>query len=196
MVKDRRRWWNMLWSHSSFLTNQNPFWLFLCNFTQFLSGDDLFSALKVSWSFSNSNLGYLQHSSDSDCLPVPETLQSTSYSEPLPAVPNTTVHSFHPNTSPNTPFKGCSETSALSEDAPSHTSTVPDSTPPLGWNSALLHFSSQNSALLPFPNSTPLSLLELPWMWNSLCMYTQSQLEVHIVQGQCALSTDPECSWV
>ena len=56
-----------------------------------LSGDDLFSAPKTSRSFSNSDLGHLWHSSDSDCLPVPETLWSTSYSEPLPAVPNATA---------------------------------------------------------------------------------------------------------
>ena len=57
-----------------------------------MSGDDLFSAPKASWSFFNS---YLQHSLDSDCLPVLEMLWSTSYSEPLPAVPNTTAYSFH-----------------------------------------------------------------------------------------------------
>ena len=75
-----------------------------------------------------------------------------------------------------------------SGDTPSHTSAVPDSTPPLGRNSTPLRFSSQNSALLPFPNSAPpsswssalLSLLELPRMWNSLRMYTQSRLEVRI----------------
>ena len=44
----------------------------------------------------------------------------------------------------------------MSGDTPSHTSTAPDSTPPLGQNSAPLHFSSRNSAPLPFPNSTPL----------------------------------------
>ena len=61
---------------------------------------------------------------------------------------------------------------SVSGDTPSHTSAVPDSTPPLGQNSALLRFSSWNSAPLPFPNSAPpssrnsapLSLLELPWM--------------------------------
>ena len=70
-----------------------------------LSGDDLFSALKLSQSFANSNLGHLQHSLDSDCLPVLEMLQSTSYSKPLPAVPNTTTHSFHSNPLPDTPLK-------------------------------------------------------------------------------------------
>ena len=45
-------------------------------------------------------------------------------------------------------------------------------------------------------SSTPLSLLELLWMWNSLHMYTQGWLEVHVVWGQCTLSNDPECSWV
>ena len=61
---------------------------------QFLT-DDLFSAPKISWSFSNSDLRHLWHSSDSDCLPVLETLWSTSYSKPLPAVPNTTMCSFY-----------------------------------------------------------------------------------------------------
>ena len=28
MVEDGRMWWNMLWGHRSFLTNQKPFWLF------------------------------------------------------------------------------------------------------------------------------------------------------------------------
>ena len=42
----------------------------------------------------------------------------------------------------------------MSGDAPSHTSAVPDSTPPLG----------QNPAPLPFLNSALLSLLELPQM--------------------------------
>ena len=81
-----------------------------------LSGDNLFSAPKASRSFSNSNLGHLQHSSsDSDRLPVPETLQSTSYSEPLPAVPNTTTCSFHSDPSPDIPSEGCSKTSTSSE---------------------------------------------------------------------------------
>ena len=65
--------------------------------------------------------------------------------------------------------------SPVSGDTPSHTSAVPDSTPPLG----------QNSTPLPFPNSTLpsswssalLSLLELLLMWNSLRTYTQSRLE-------------------
>ena len=75
-----------------------------------LSGDNLFSAPKVSWSFSNSDLRHLWHSLDSDHLPVPETLWSSSYSEPLPAVPNTTTHSSHPSTSPNISSKGFSKT--------------------------------------------------------------------------------------
>ena len=83
--------------------------------TTFLSGDDLFSALKPSWSFSNSNLRHLWHSLDSDHLPVLETLWSTSYSEPLPAVPNTTVHPFHSDPLSDTPSKGCSETSTSSK---------------------------------------------------------------------------------
>ena len=70
-----------------------------------MSGDDMFSAPKASWSFSNSDLEHLQHSLDCNCLPVLEMLQSTSYSEPLPAVPNTTVHSSHSNHSPTPPLK-------------------------------------------------------------------------------------------
>ena len=80
-----------------------------------LSGDDLFSALKTSRSFSNSDLRHLRHSSDSDRLRVPETLQSTSHSKPFPTVPNTTVHSLHSNPSSNTPSEDCSETSTSSE---------------------------------------------------------------------------------
>ena len=76
-----------------------------------LSGDDLLSTPKLSWSFSNSDLGNLRHSSDSDHLPVPEMLWSTSYSTPLPAVPNVTTCSFHSNPLPNTPSEGCSESS-------------------------------------------------------------------------------------
>ena len=82
----------------------------------------------------------------------------------------------------------------LSEDTPSHTSAVLDSTLPLCWNSAPLPF--PNSALPSSWGSIPLSLPELLWMWNSLHTYTQGQLEVCIVQGQCALSNDPEHSWV
>ena len=78
-------------------------------------GDDLFSALKTSRSPSNSDLRYLWHSSDSDCLQVPETARSTSYSEPLPAVPNATACSFHSDPSPDTLSNGCSETSTSSE---------------------------------------------------------------------------------
>ena len=77
-----------------------------------LSGDDLFSTVKTSWSFSNSNLRHLRHSSDSNHLQVPETLWSTSYSESLPAVPNTTTRSLHSDPSSNTPSEDCSETSA------------------------------------------------------------------------------------
>ena len=80
-----------------------------------VSGDDLFSAPKASQSFSNSNLRHLQHSLDSNHLPVPEMLQSTSYSKPLLAVSNTTTCSFHPKASPDTPSKGCSKTSASSK---------------------------------------------------------------------------------
>ena len=91
-----------------------------------LSGDDLFSAPKLSQSFANSNLRYLQHPSDSDHLPVPKTFQSTSYSKPLPAFHNATVCSFHSNTSPDTPSEGCSGTSASSKGNPE---TSSDSAP-------------------------------------------------------------------
>ena len=50
----------------------------------------------------------------------------------------------------------------MSGDAPSHTSAVPDSTPPLGQNSTLLPF--LNSAPPSSWSSAPLSLLELLWM--------------------------------
>ena len=80
-----------------------------------VSGDNLFSALKTSWSFSNSDLGHLQHSLDSNCLQVLETLQSTSYSESLPAVPSTTTCSLHSNPLSDAPSKDCSETSASSK---------------------------------------------------------------------------------
>ena len=76
----------------------------------YLSRDDLFSAPKTSQSLSNSDLGHLWHSSDSNCLRVLETLWSTSYSKPLPAVPNATACSFHSD--------GCSETSTSSEGNP------------------------------------------------------------------------------
>ena len=94
-----------------------------------MSGDNLFSALKLSQSSANSNLGHLQHSSDSDHLQVPETLQSTSYSKPLPAVPNTTTCSFHSNLLPDTPSKGCSETSASSKSNPETSSDSAPSDP-------------------------------------------------------------------
>ena len=91
-----------------------------------MSGDDLFSAPKTSRSPSNSNFGYLWHSSDSDRLQVLETLWSTSYSKPLPAVPNATVRSFHSDPSPDTLSDGGSETSAFSE---GNLETSLDSTP-------------------------------------------------------------------
>ena len=80
-----------------------------------MSGDDLFSAPKTSQSFSNSDLGHLQHSSDSNRLQVPETLWSTSYSKPLPTVPNATACSLHSNPSSNTPSEDYSETSTSSK---------------------------------------------------------------------------------
>ena len=81
----------------------------------YLSGDDLFSTPKTSWSFSNSDLRHLWHSSDSDHLRVLETLWSTSDSEPLPAVPNTTARSLHSDPSSDTPSEDCSKTSASSK---------------------------------------------------------------------------------
>ena len=83
-----------------------------------MSGDDLFSAPKTSRSLSNSNLEYLWHSSDSDHLQVPEILWSTSYSKPLPAVPNATACSLHSDPLPDTPSDGCSKTSTSSKGNP------------------------------------------------------------------------------
>ena len=101
-----------------------------------MSGDNLFSTPKLSWSSANSDLRHLQHSLDSDHLRVPETLQSTSYSELLPAGPNATARSFHSNLSPDTPSKGCSKTSTYSESNPE---TSSDSVPS-NLNSALTFF--------------------------------------------------------
>ena len=89
----------------------------------FVSGDDLFSALKASQSFSNSDLRHLWHSLDSDCLPVPEKFWSSSYSKRLPAIPNTTTRSFHPSTSPNTSSEGNLEIS--SNTTPSNPNPTP-----------------------------------------------------------------------
>ena len=97
-----------------------------------LSGDNLFSTPKTSQSPSNSDLGYLWHSLDSNRLRVPETLQSTSYSKPLPAVPNTTAHSFHSDPSPDIPSDGCSETSASSKGNPETSSDSAPSYPKSG----------------------------------------------------------------
>ena len=83
-----------------------------------MSGDDLFSTLKTSQSPSNSDLRYLWHSSDSDHLQVLETLQSTSYSDPHPAVPNAPARSSHSDPSTDIPSNGRSETSASSEGNP------------------------------------------------------------------------------
>ena len=60
-------------------------------------------------------------------------LQSTSYSKPLPAVPNITACSFHSNPSSDTPSEDFSETSASSEGS---SETSSDSTPS-DLNSAL-----------------------------------------------------------
>ena len=97
------------------------------------SGDDLFSTPKPSRSFDNSDLRHLWHSSDSNHLPVPDMFQSSSYSEPLPAIHNTTMHSLHHSTSPNISFEGCSKTSAASEGnlkiSSDSTPSNPNSTP-------------------------------------------------------------------
>ena len=98
-----------------------------------MSGDDLFSTPKLSWSFANSDLRHLWHSLDSNHLQVLETLRSNSYSKPLPAVPNTTTCSFCSDPLPDTPSKGCSETSTSSK---GNLETSLDSAP-----------SDQNSAL-------------------------------------------------
>ena len=103
--------------------------------------DDLFSAPKLSWSFSNSDLRHLQHPSDSDHLQVLEMLHSTSYSKPLPAVPNATTRSFHSDPLPDTPSEGCSETSASSKGNPE---TSSDSAPS-NLNSALMFFGDSPS---------------------------------------------------
>ena len=97
--------------------------------SRLLSGDNLFSAPKLSQSSANSDLGHLRHFSDSDCLPVPEMLQRTSYSEPLPAAPNATMCSFHSNPSPDTPSEGCSKSSASSEGNPETSSDSAPSDP-------------------------------------------------------------------
>ena len=91
-----------------------------------LSGDEFFSTLKPSWSFANSDLRRLWHSLDSNRLPVPETLQSTSYPKSLPAVPNTTARSFHSDPLPSAPSEGHSETATSSK---GNLETSSDSTP-------------------------------------------------------------------
>ena len=101
-----------------------------------MSGDNPFSTLKTSQSFSNSNLRHLWHSLDSNRLPVPETCWSTSISEPLPTVPNTTVCSFYSNPSSDPPSEGCSETSTSSK---GNSETSSDSTPS-SLNSTLMFF--------------------------------------------------------
>ena len=89
--------------------------IWMCGELEVLSWDDLFSALKPSQSFSNSNLGHLQHSLDSNCLSVPDMFQSSSYSEPLLAIHNTTMCSLHHSTSPDISSEGCSKTSITSK---------------------------------------------------------------------------------
>ena len=70
-----------------------------------LSGDDMFSTLKASWSFFNSDLGHLWHSSNSDHLPVLETLWSTSYSKPFQQSPTLLCTTSTPTPHPSPPPK-------------------------------------------------------------------------------------------
>ena len=92
---------------------------------------------------------------------------------------------------------------SVSGDAPSHTSTVPDSTSPLGWNSTPLCFLSQNST--PISKLCSALKLELHSTYTSGVTVDVKWLTyVHpgSVRGLCsagsvhALSNDPECSWV
>ena len=125
-----------------------------------LSGDNLFSTPKTSRSFSNSNLGNLRHSLDSDHLRVPETLQSTSHSEPLPTVPNTTAHSLHSNPSSDTPSKDCSKTSTSSEGG---SETSSDSVPS-------------------DPNSAPTFLRDSPSRSRDKAAPTASDIKGHVIK--------------
>ena len=70
-----------------------------------VSGDDLFSALKTSPSFSNSDLGHLRHPLDSDHFQVPETLRSTSYSKPFQQSPTLLHAPSTPTPCPTPPLK-------------------------------------------------------------------------------------------
>ena len=105
-----------------------------------LLGDNLLFTPKVSQSFSNSDLWHLQSSPNSDLPPVPETLWSSSYSEPLPAISNAAMCPFHPNTSANTSSEGSSKTPTSSEgnsdtssnSAPSNPTSAPMSLDALG----------------------------------------------------------------
>ena len=127
-----------------------------------MSGDDLFSAPKASQSFSNSDLRHLWHSLDSNLLPVPETLWSTSISKPLPAVPNTTIHSYS-NPLSDTPSKGCSETSTSSK---GNSETSLDSTP-----------SS--------PNSTPMFFGDSLSYGRNRVAPTASNIKSHVIEVIC-----------
>ena len=75
--------------------------------------------------FPTPTLGHLRHSLDSNCLSVPETLQSSSYSESLLAIPNTTTCSFYPSTSPDISSEACSKTSTSTNSAPSNPNSTP-----------------------------------------------------------------------
>ena len=128
-----------------------------------MSGDDLFSTPKTSWSFSNSDLGHLQHSLDSNCLQVPETLRSTSYSEPLPAIPNTTACSLHSDPSSDTPSEDCSETSTSSEGS---SETSSDSVPS-------------------DPNSAPMFLGDSPSHSRDKVAPVASDIKGHVIKVIC-----------
>ena len=125
-----------------------------------MSGDDLFSALKTSRSFSNSDLGHLRHSLDSDRLRVPETLRSTSHSEPLPTVPNTTACSPYSTPLSNTPSEDCSETSTSSEGS---SETSSDSVPS-------------------DPNSAPTFLRNSPSRSRDKAVPVASDIKGHVVK--------------
>ena len=120
-----------------------------------VSGNDLFFTPKTFRSLSNSDLGHLQHSLDSNRLRVPKTLRSTSYFKPLPAVPNATACSFYSNPSSDTPSNGYSETSASSK---GNLETSLDSAPS-DLDSALMLFGdSLNPKISPLPGEIPFNV--------------------------------------
>ena len=91
------------------------FWELIGLLSSYHNRDDLLFTLKVSQRFYNSDLWHLRSSSDSKLPPAPEALQSSLASDPLLAISNTAMCSFHPNTSPNTSSSGSFETSTSSE---------------------------------------------------------------------------------